>query len=542
MPTTRITNLGDIGVSNDQPAFAIAPNAISDGQNIRAYHGRLRNFGGRELITTAPIEPYGLFGLQTPDRITLWLEGGLTKVYVFDGTNHTNLTRQSASVDVDYNLDEYTDRWTGGAQGTLAFLCPGFSDGPQLWPTISTSNILEDMPYDPQGATGFQTWQELGYRAYSMRPFQGTILAMNTDLNGTKLSTRVQWCEFILPGETSTDWVERTTNSAGHKDFGDTSGGIIDGGALRNDFIVYKEDAAFRMTFTGDSRQPFTDVRLPEHVRIINRNCIGLNSEFHVLASREDVKIFDGNTFSSILDKRYREAYTGLMSPDRLLTTFVAMLNKESEVWICIPTAGEQGDLKHPDLAIVWNSNDNSISLTDIPECRDMDEGVIVPNISDRFGDTEPTDLEFGQDTLRFGQSPFTSALEFMVGAYGTSIATFAETPTDEGTARQCAAERTGLIMQDYKTGIQSVDATNRLSKIRPYMQSTGPVQIRLGGQESANGPVTWEPEQSFDPMSDSHLNFRASGKYGAYRIRSQSNIDWEITGLEIDYEPRSRR
>ncbi len=543
MPTVKLSSLGAVGIINDPPPFGdtVPPNAFTDGQNVRAYHGRMRNFGGWELVTTAPIEPYGLVDLQTPDRTTLWLEGGLTKVYVFDGSNHINVTRQTAAVDVDYTMNEYNDRWTGGSQGTLAFLCNG-ADGPQLWPTISTANKLEDMEYDPQGSAGNQTWQELGYVAYAMRAYSSTILALNTNLAGTALTSRVQWCDFIQPGDTTTDWVERTTNSAGHKDLGDTSGAIIDGGPLRDDFIIYKEDAGHRMSFTGDANAPFIFSRLPEYVRVINRNCIGVSEEFHVLASREDVKIFDGNTYTSILDKRMREYYTGLMDPDRLLTTFVAMLNKEKEAWICFPTVGDVGELKFPDRAIVWNSNDNTISLTDLPQCRDMDEGVIVPNIPDRFDDTTPVDLIFNQDTLRFDQSPFTSALEFMVGCYGDSVATFGEVPGEEGKPRMCRAERLGIILQDSKTGITSVDANCRLGTIRLYMQSTGTVKVQLGGQQQPNGAICWEPEQTFDPTQQSHLTFRACGKYAGYRVTSDALIDWEITAVEIDYEPRSRR
>lgn len=536
MQTAKISGLGKAGLSLDNPQWSIPPNALSAGQNVRAFHGRLRNFGGRELNTTAPIEPYSLFGIQTPDRETLWVEAGLTAVYVYDGTNHIDISRASGA----YALNEYTDRWTGGVQGTLVALCPGDAGGPQQWHPINTTTLLVDMMYDPTATPGSQTWQELAYTAYAMRTYKNVILAMNLTRSSARFPATIQWSEAIAPGATQVDWVPRTTNIAGEQPLGETSGNIIDGARLRDDFIIYKEDSAFRMSLGGPNIFIFD--KLPDYVRIINRNCIGVADEFHVLASRDDVQVFDGNVFRSIFDKKVREFYQSSMFPERLFTTFVSVLGKENEAWVCLPKSdADPASTKHPDMAIVWNYKDDTISITDIPECRDMDQGVIVPDIPDTFDSILPADLTFDQDTLRFDQSPFSTALDFLVGAHGASLSVFGEQPTDDGKPRECIAERTGIVLKDEKSGMLSTDGVHRIREVRPYIDSTMPIQVQVGAQMAPNDSVAWEPEQTFNPAVDHHLKFRATGRYFGYRIRSNAAVNWEATALEFDYH-RVRR
>ena len=536
MAQIKISNLGQYGVINDVPRFAIPPNALSDGQNIRLRNGRIGNFGGRQLATTAPIEPYGLFLFQTPNRTTYWLEAGLNEVYVYDGATHLNITRTSGN----YAMNEYTGRWTGGIQQTMGALCNGHDDAPQMWTTISNTVPLVDMIYDINGTPAVdKTWAELNYAAYAMRPYKNTFFAMNLMRGSLALPSTIQWCEFIAPGAVETDWVPRTTNSAGEVSLGDTSGNIIDGAPLRDDFIVYKEDSVYRVSFTGIAGDPFQFERLPDYVRIINRGCIGNAGEFHILASRDDVQIFDGNTFRSILSDRLRNYYKDQIFEARLQTAFVAVLNVENEAWICFPTTGEAGELKHPDLAIVWNYKNDTLSLTDLPQCRDMDEGLIVGQSQDTFDDNTMT---FDEDTARFDESAFESAFSQMAGAHGTSVSIFGNTATDDTTPRRCIAERIGLTLTDQGLGYQSADRVHTIRVVKPYLQSTGPVNIQLGSQLQPGSAVIWESEQPYDPATQDEAHFRTTGRYFAWRIRSEANVTWELTDMEFEYRLRRKR
>ena len=536
MPYAKIDGLGDIGINQDTPRFSLPPNALSGGQNVRAYHGRLRNFGGREFATTAPIEPYGLFAFETPEGEVLWIEGGTEQVYVFDGTNHTNISRTPpGGQPTPYIMNPYTGRWTGGYMNGLGFLCDGFDDAPQQWTELAITTPLVDMVYDRD--TG-DTWQDTGNRCYSMRPFSNTIVAMNLRRGLTRLPNNVQWCDFIVPGDTDTDWTPKATNRANEVPLGATTGAIIDGAPLRDDFIIYKTDAVYRMYATGIDSEPFGFERLPEYVRVINRNCIGVGDEFQVIASRDDVQVFAGNTFRSVLNRRYREAYQSLMNSNRILTVFVAMLAKEKEAWVCLPTS----DSEFPTLALVWNYARDTISITDIPLVKDMDQGIIIPTSEDFFDSTTPVDLSFNSDILRFDEGAFQTSLDFMIGAHGTSISIFGEATTDNGTPRLCLAERIGLLIPDGEIGYSSAERASMVREVRPYIQATAPVEVQIGSQDSAGGPVTWQPSQIFDPTSSDSLNFRVTGNYFGWRVRSEADVLWEITSIEFRWEAWTHR
>lgn len=531
MPHMKIDGLGDIGINQDTPRFDLPPNALSFGQNVRAYHGRLRNFPGRVFATTAPIEPYGLFAFETPDGEVLWLETGTGKVYVFDGTTHTDITRVSG----DYVMQPYTGRWTGGYMNGLGFLTNGFDDAPQQWTTLSPGVSLIDMQYERSSG---DTWADLNYRAYSMRPYANTIVAMNLRRVANRFPNNIQWCDFIVPGDTDVDWVPSPTNAANEVPLGATTGAIIDGAPLRDDFIVYKTDAVYRMYQTGIPTDPFGFDRLPEYVRIINRNCIGVGDEFQVIASRDDVQVFDGNVFRSVLNKRWREAYQSKMNAERILTTFVAMLSKEKEAWVCCPSS----DSQFPNFAVVWNYERDTISLTDLPLVKDMDQGIIIPESEDFFDSVTPADLTFDQDTLRFDEGAFQTSLDFMIGTHGTSISIFGEATTDDGTPRLCLAERTGLLIPDGQLGYSSAERRTRVREVRPYLQATAPVEVQIGCQDSPGGPITWAPAQTFDPAVDEHLNFRIASNYFGWRVRSEADVQWEMTGIEFKWTTWSAR
>ena len=539
MPTVRISGIGEVGIESDRPPFDLPDNAITRGYNVRPYHGRLTNFPGYQTYATPPIEPYGLFGFEgfsTPQLI--WVQGGLQKVYVYDGSTHTNITRQVAAADVDYTMDEYLDRWTGGVQNTLGFLCNG-KDSPQQWDKVDPGTKLRDMLYDPQGTAGSQTWGELNNRAYSMRPFSGTIFAMNINRGATELRSTVQWCDFIPPNTTSPDWVPRTSNSAREVSLGETLGACIDGAPLRDDFIVYKEDACYRATFVNDANMPFRFQRMPEYVRILERGCVAVARELHVVMAPEDIYAFDGNRFRSILDRKMREYYNARLWPERAGNAFAVTQVPEKEVWCCFTSPGETGQLKSPDEAIVWNYDNGQLGHTTLPNVRAMASGVLGPPIQDNFDD--PPDIPFDDDTLRFDASPYTPAISWLVGAHldnsTSTLSAFSQFATDNGTPKLCQAERIGLVMPDPMTGLRQLERVYRFKALRPYMTSTGPVQVSLGTQRTPNDAVNWSPLKTFDPSTQAYVNFRTSGRLAAWRIQSQANVLWELTGMGIDYE-----
>lgn len=530
----RINGLGDIGIVSDIPPTNIPDNALSSGSNIRAYHGRLTNFPGYEQYASAPIQIYGVFGFNTgTSGALLWLEAGLNEVYVFDGSTHTNITRTSGG---NYTMNEYLDKWTGGVQNGLGFLCNG-KDSPQQWDQVSSAVPLKDMMYDPDAAGGNQTWGEKNYLAFGMRAYSGTIFAFNLNRGASALPSTVQWCDFIQPGTTEPDWEPKSTNSAGERYIGDTLGAVIDGAPFRDDFIFYKEDSVYRCSFTGDANDPFVFQRLPAFARIIGRNCVDTAAENHIVAADEDVYLFDGNTFTSILTHRYRDFYRSNLWPDRRLTTWVRSKPDDKEVWIGLTNSSNTGDPdQYPNVGIVWNWHDNTLSHTDLPIVRSMSTGVLAQATTPDNYETPP-DLAYDDDTLSFDQIIASNSTTSFVGATQTVLNDFGKVETEDANPKTCQAERTGLILQDTKHGIRSADGVNRIVSLKPYLETNKPVEFSVGGQFAMGGPIYWSAWKFFDPQTQSVIRFRQAGRFSAWRIRSMDNTKWSMAGMEIEYK-----
>ena len=532
----RIDGLGDIGIISDVPPSSIPDNALSGGFNVRAFHGRLENFPGYQVYTTPPVAVHGLFGfLTTSGGPTIWVEAGLNKVYVFDGATHSDITRVAGG---DYTTDEYFDRWTGGVQNGFGFLCNG-KDSPQQWDQVNTGTPLRDMIYDSELGTTWDTQAGGPIRAFGMRPFSGSIFAYNITVGANFFPSQVQWCDFISPGTTNPDWIARPTNSAGSRSIGDSLGQIIDGAPFRDEFVFYKEDSVYRCAFTGSALNPFVFQRLPEFVRIINRNCIGIAAEMHVVAAPEDVYLFDGNTFKSILTHRMRKYYLASLWEDRKLTAFVASNSADKEIWICLTARDnqEQGQGDYPNIGIVWNWHDNSLSHTDLPRVRAISSGAITggPPVADTY--ETPPDIPYDDDLAPYDGSVSTVSASGLVGSSGPDLLQFGGVATDGGTPKLCWAERTGLILNDTKHNLRSADGVNRVVSFRPYLESSGPVNIQVGNQFSLGGPIYWAALKPFDPATQNEVKFRQAGRFMAWRIWSQTNVSWSLAGMEIEYK-----
>lgn len=91
----RIKDWGK-GWNADQPPWELAPGYWSTIQNARFRNGKAERMGGIALATTPSVAPYalGLFQVGAATGTTRYtVEIGLAKVYVWDGTTRTEITR-----------------------------------------------------------------------------------------------------------------------------------------------------------------------------------------------------------------------------------------------------------------------------------------------------------------------------------------------------------------------------------------------------------------------------------------------------------------
>lgn len=97
MPTIDINNVDSIGVVRDAPPYMLPPEAWSFAENVRCRNGAIEKLLGWEQIFGTPgVAPDFALPLSTQSG-TFWLYVSLTKGYLYDGSQHYNITRPSGS-------------------------------------------------------------------------------------------------------------------------------------------------------------------------------------------------------------------------------------------------------------------------------------------------------------------------------------------------------------------------------------------------------------------------------------------------------------
>src|SRR5258705_4606261 len=210
MPNIEINDLGNYGIIKDVEPYMLPPEAFSGGLNTRIKDGGVeRILGHTQVFGTPTIAPHFAMPVSN-SATTYWLYMGLAKAYVFDGTNHINITRQTAGVDVDYTGSE-TREINGTLLGGVPILNNGV-DRPQFWSAALSTGVKMD---------NLTNWP-VNDRAKLFRAFGPNLVAFNVTRAGSTFPHMVLWSHPADPGSVPSSWdVTDPTKDAGQTDLAD---------------------------------------------------------------------------------------------------------------------------------------------------------------------------------------------------------------------------------------------------------------------------------------------------------------------------------
>ena len=90
------------------------------------------------------------------------------------------------------------------------------------------------------------------------------------------------------------------------------------------------------------------------------------------------------------------------------------------------------------------------------------------------------------------------------------------------------------MVGRNRKTGDWITDFETRKACHRIWPKMSGqPVQIRLGGQDVPNGPVSWSPYVSFNPLTQKWADITAEG--AALCVEISGANGWKLDGYKLD-------
>jgi len=142
-------------------------------------------------------------------------------------------------------------------------------------------------------------------------------------------------------------------------------------------------------------------------------------------------------------------------------------------------------------------------------------------------------------NTNAWGSSAYDTHLENLVFADVSGVKMYRDNNGNKENTNDMTAyvERTGYDLGDPQQ-VKIVTA------IYPEMETTGgsSISIRIGTQMAPEGGVTWSNPISFNPVTQSKVSCRQSGKYFGIQFESTTDMDWKLHSLAFEVKPQGKR
>lgn len=506
---------GEIGVIKDKPAYSIPLNAWSDAVNVRFNDGYAeKSLGHSAPFGTPSIAPYFLLPLQTP-TLQYWIYAGLTAIYLTEGTTHTDITRSSGA----YNATA-DGNWTGGILGGVPVVTSGF-DIPQALFPVSPSNSLIDLP----------NWPDNTFCG-TIKPFKNFLIALNMSENGQSYPYVVRWSHPADPGSLPTTWdYTDTTNDAGRVPLSEGGGHILDGGSLRDTFIIYRESSTYSMRFIG-GRFIFETRQIFPSSGIFAKRCFAEFDGKHCVLTNNDLIVHDGVTIQSVLDSRYRDTlFTELSGATNNKRTYLAENYSKNEIWVCYPTGSDS----FPTKALIWNYRHNTVGFRTLPGAAHIAFDVVDAQLTTTWDSDSDT---WDSDTSRWDVQQYNPAKKYMLMADTTNTKLFKLDDTNQfnGVSFTATLERTELQLAG------DFDTITHITRIYPKFTGSGAVTVYVGGQNVIGESVTWDSGQTFTIGTDYKLDVRETWRLPAIKFESTGDVSWKLHGFDLDVDAAGKR
>lgn len=525
-----IVDMDSVGIITDISPHDLPLSAWSSGRNVRMLDGRVEKMPGHKQSFTPFADPRFLLPFQHATGYW-WLYASNNQIWAYQGGVTQDVTRAAGG----YNANG--EPWSGGVLNGIPILSNP-NDRPQQWGSPGFANRLTDLANWPSD-----------WRARNIKPFGNFLVALGVTKGFNDQPYNVNWSHPAEPGTVPISWnIADPTKDAGENTLADTEGFVVNQLAMGDVNLIYKEDSVYSMQYIGGN-DIFGFRRLfKENIGLLMPN--GLcsftppgKSPFHMVFAPNDIVVHDGRSVTSIFEGRTRKWLYNNLDSDNFKNTFIVNNVQMKEIWICFPLVGAVW----PNCALVWNYNNNTTTIRDLPSVASAAVGQITEVVS---GQTQASwDADAGTwdaDTSTWGSSayqPVTSRL--LMGTIAPTRKTFV---MDLGTQFENAlynsfVERTGLtVVGTDKQGkaIQDSESVKLVTEI--WIRAQGNIGTVLhcyvGVQDDRGGYPEWNGPYDFTIGVDKKINPLVSGRIVSVRFESNEASVWEIHGYDLEIKP----
>jgi hypothetical protein len=529
MAIVSFNNIATIGLvkdigSENLPSDDKSGFAWTDSQNVRFKNNAIQKMPGYSTIidTGSTIAPYYSVRINTGST-SYYVYLGLNKAYTLHSGSHYNITRQSTGVDVNYTAS-VNNPWTHTVLNGLPVFNNGF-DAPQAWTNIGTGNRLSNLSNWP---TNFTCAVMRSYKAY--------LIALDiTDAVPSRNPNKIKWSAAALPGALPTSWdFTDPTNDAGEQQLSDSDGYLVDCLPLNDFNVIYKNTSTYLMSYVGGN-EIFSIKKVFPNVGMLSKNCAAAFNGKHFVVTNDDVIVHDGYNYQSIIDGKNKLYLFNNINTESYKTTFVVPNYAQGEMWICFPT----GSSTYPNMALIYNYNNNTWTKRVLPETSHIIEGFIDITSSPAWSAMSSTtwaNADFPWDQTIYNTTAW--SLSMAVPSQNKIFLIDKTDTTENGTPATCYLERENILLSP-DTDIKMIKRV--WPKMTLLSGANSVVNIHIGTSMVRGSTTAWQGPYAFNINTDNKIDCFATGRYLSIRFSSSTDVSWKLDSFDIDVIPKGK-
>jgi hypothetical protein len=517
-----INDVASVGVIRDSPPHEIPPEAWTLAENVRFEDDSVvMLLGYSQVFGTPGVAPYFAQYISAPAQ-GFWLYAGLSKIYVYDGTTHTDITRTTDGA--TYNAGSAA-AWNGTNIGGIPILNDG-ADVPQFWGAYSPLTHMANLTNWPSTL-----------RCKVIRAFGPYLMALNLTDAGVQKPYDVRWSHPADPGSVPITWdINDPTHDAGQVSLSDVdSGQIVDGLSLQGKFYVYKENSTWRFRNVG-GQFIFDEDAFLETTGLLAPRCVAVtgDGQKHFFVGQDNIYLHDGNSAKPLLDKLTRRYLFNQIDPSvsNYTQSFVFINPVRREGWFCYPALGQTAASR----AMIVNYETGAMTEADV-DWQHAASGTIQTSLVGDSWDAAPG--VWTDDTTAWDSTQRRKIL--LSRPLATKFDQLDLGTTKEGSSFTGLIQRTALgVVGRKRTGewIEDFEQRKMCHRIWPKMSGSA-VQIRLGGQDTPVSSPRWSAPVTFNPNTQLYCDITAEGSALAIEISGQ--MPWKLDGYKLDLVTNGR-
>lgn len=509
----QLDSLGSLGMITDIAPQALPPNAFTFANNVRFFNGAVLNVYYPSVTMNTVTKPD--FTGKTVGGLIGDVQGD-----IYYGTNEGEFYQfsNSAHNDVSPTGSTFVDSIWESFNFNNSIVMHSPINPPQI-KTPSASNFIEMPGWDAD-------WSCKGLVNY-----KNFIFALNTTENSVNYKQRIRWSDAAPPNAAPISWdAGDTTKLAGFNDLTDATSEIITAKTLNDVLYVYTENEIFAVQYTGGS-DLFNFRKVNSEISVLNSNSVCAYKNIHIILSRDNVYSFTGGNATSIINDKVRDYFFESINLEHINKIKVITNYRYNEIWICYPDKNSGGPLNR---AAVLNAETGAWSFRDINGLQDI-VTCRRPSVDSRTWDTSTYPWKDASKPWLYRDYGGDIILATIDGDF---VVMDDSDSDDYQTGNVAVIERLYMDLDDY--GVSS-SAIKNFRTLFPSFEGQGQLFIAIGFSHVVGGTVSWTDIKSFNILTDTRLDFRASGRYMSLRIYStpDTNTFWKFASTEMLFEQR---